>query len=277
MKNIKILLLVLTLSALNFSCLVDDEDEGGLQGIENSAYLIGFAKKTENESYFVDEGAIVKNYPVSILGGNAGNPTTSDVAVTFTVDPSSTAVAGNEYNLTTSSFVIPAGANYGTIPVTINTGGLDPDAPTFLKLNLTSSTGSVISDLNDSLTINFVGCQSEVDTFTYAVTTIRISDGGLMNSQLENITMESVNVFRTATVGPYGPGAAGGSIGGTEGFTFNDVCGEITVESQNLVSLYSNQVFGSGSVDPVTGDIEITYTITFGSGDRVFTSTYVKQ
>ena len=271
-------MLVLTLSALNFSCLVDDEDEGGLQGIENSAYIIGFAKKTENESYFEDEGAVVKNYPVSILGGNSGNPTTSDVAVSFTVDPSSTAVAGNEYNSTTSSFVIPAGENYGTIPVTINTGGLDPDTPTFLKLNLTSSTGSVISDLNGSLTINFVGCQSQVATFTYDVTTIRISDNALQAQQVETITMESVNVFRTASVGPYGPGnTAGGSIGGTEGFTFNDVCGEITVESQNLVSLYSNQVFGSGSVDPVTGDIEITYTITFGTGDRVYTSTYVKQ
>lgn len=277
MKNIKILLLVLTLSALNFSCLVDDEDEGGLQGIENSAYLIGFAKKTENESYFVDEGAVEKNYPVSILGGNSGYPTQSDVAVTFTVDPSSTAVAGNEYNLSGSSFVIPAGENFGTIPVTINTGGLDPDTPTFLKLNLTSSTGSVISDLNDTLTINFVGCQSQVDAFTYDVSTIRVSDGGLVNQQPESITMESVNVFRTATVGSYGPGAANGSIGGTEGFTFSDVCGTINVESQNLVSLYSNQVSGSGSVDPVTGDIVITYTITFESGDRLYESTYVKQ
>jgi hypothetical protein len=278
MKNIKIIMLALTLSALNFSCLVDDEDDGGLQGIENSEYLIGFPKKVHNESYFSDEGPVVVDLPVNILGGQAGTPTSSNIDVTFTVDPASTAVAGNEYNLSATSFTIPAGSNYGAIPLQINTGGLDPDTPTKLILNLTSSTGSTVSTLNKTLTINFVGCQSQVDQFTYDLTTIRLSDSATMAVDTENIAMESVNVFRTESVGPYGAGnTAGGYIGGEDGYTFSDVCGAITVDSQNLVNNYSNQVFGSGSVDPVTGDIEITYTITFGSGDQVYTSTYIKQ
>ena len=138
MKKLNKLFLLLVLPLLCVSCLVDDEDDQGLQGIQNSAYTVGFNSSSTLQSYFVDVGAVNIDVPVNVLGGNSGVLLSSDVAVTYTVDPTSTAVEGNEYSLTGSSFTIPAGTTFGNLPIQINTGGLDPDQPTTLILKLTN-------------------------------------------------------------------------------------------------------------------------------------------
>ena len=151
--------------------------------------------------------------------------------------------------------------------------------PTKLVIDLVSvaNDDAVVAAQNSTLTINFVGCQADFDQYTYNVQTVRVSTGAIVNNQAETIEMTSTNSFRTATVGQYGPGAASGDIGGDNGYAFDSVCGVITIPEQNLVNLYSNMVFGSGSVDPETGTITNTVTITFTAGNRTYITTYTRQ
>lgn len=277
MKNIKLTLASFILAFSVSSCLLDEDDT---TAFEDTLYVVGFETAIANESYFADEGVVTANYPLNILGGSDGTPIKEDIVVTYSISNSSTAQEGKEFDFidNSGSLTIPAGSTFVNFPLNINTGGFDPKVPTTLTLKIEDVQGapSVISANNNSLTVTFVGCKSEVDQFTYLVTTVR-SDGSLENQQIETITMLSVNEFRTETVGPFGPGARRGSIGGTEGLTFVDVCGTITIESQNLVNLYSNLVSGSGSVDPVTGDITLNYQFPLGANDTFYTSTFVKQ
>jgi hypothetical protein len=284
MKKFKLILFVVALATLNFSCIVDDTTgEDDLKAFAESNYLVGFNSETANISHFSDIGVVLEEFPVNLLGGQEGFAADRNITINYVIDPSSTATEGVEFDFVTNTgtLEIPVGDTFTTFPLNINTGNFDPLAPTQLILKLVDTNdSSEVSSINDTLAITFVGCQSQLDVFAYDVRTVRTDDGSnaLQALQTENITFESVNNFRTATVGPYGPGNTGaGPIGGTDGFSFSDVCGEITIESQNLVNLYSNQVFGTGSVDPDTGDIEMNYTITFGSGYRTFKATYTKQ
>ncbi|MAS21293.1 MAG: hypothetical protein CMF34_13730 [Leeuwenhoekiella sp.] len=278
MKNIKLILTAVFVASMVTGCLVDDEEN---TSFAESPYVIGFETSFANESYFEDLGVVEANYPLNVLGGGDGTPIENDIVVNYEIASSSTAVEGQEFDFVDNSgtLTIPAGSTFVNFPLNINTGNFDPNTPTSLILKLTGTNGdsSVISELNDELAITFVGCQSQLNQYTYQVTTTRDADGGVENSQLETISLLSVNTFRTATVGPFGPGARRGDIGGTNGFTFEDVCGTITISSQNLVSLYSNQVYGTGEVDPETGNITFKYAITFSGAPTFYTSVFVRQ
>lgn len=280
MKKLKFILPALAFLLTATSCVIDDEVD---QQYEQSPYVVGFLNDFAAESYFEDEGVVEKNYAVDILGGSDGSLPTEDIVVSYEIDPASTATEGQEFNFVDNSgtLTIPAGSTFANFPLEINTGNLDPNEPTELILNLTgtNSDNAVVSALNDQFSITFVGCQSTVDENTYVVNTYRVSTGALVKSGIENITMNSVNDFRTMSTGAYGPDSAGGPIAppaNYNGFNFIDICGEISVPSQNLGGYYSNQVFGSGSVD-ADGNIEIIYTITFAAGDQVFRSEYEVQ
>jgi len=279
MKKIKLILPALVLLLFAGSCMVDDEVD---TSFGESPYVIGFKNAVAAESFFVDEGAVLKEYAVDILGGDDGTPAEEDIVVSYTIDPSSTATEGQEFNFVDNSgtLTIPAGSTFAAFPLEINTGGLDPNEPTELILNLTGVTGpdSVISSLNDQLSITFVGCQSTVDQKTYMVTTTRTADGFIEKEGIETISMTSVNNFLTLSSGPFGPDARRGSIADENGFNFVDICGAITVADQGLANnAYSNPVSGSGSVDPETGTITINYTIGFGGVDERYRSVYVVQ
>ncbi len=278
MKNIKILLFAFVASIFASSCLVDDDVA---REFDESPAVVGFKSKLAAENYFSDQGAILTNYPVVLLGnGGDGTYPNEDIVVAYEIDANSTATEGQEFDFTDNSgtLTIEAGSGFANFGIDINTGNLDPNVPTELILNLTEVVQgeAVISSLNNTLAITFVGCQSDLNEYTYNVTTIRLDDGALMGSDEENIMEIGVNNFKTESTGPYGVGNyAGGDIGGGEnGFTFIDICGQITISSQNLVGAYSNQVFGAGSVDPETGIITMTYTITYGPDSSVFESVY---
>lgn len=278
MKKIKLILTALFVASMVTSCLVDDEEN---TSFEESPYVIGFETSFANESYFEDLGVVQANYPLNVLGGGDGTPIENDVVVNYEISSSSTAVEGQEFDFVdnSGSLTIPAGSTFVNFPLNINTGNFDSNTPTSLILTLTGTNGdsSLISELNDELAITFVGCQSQLNQFTYQVTTTRDADGRVENNQLETITFLDVNTFRTATVGPFGPGARSGDIGGTNGFTFEDVCGDITISNQSLVSLYSNEVYGTGEVDPETGNITFKYAITFSGAPTFYTSVFVRQ
>jgi len=282
MKNLKILLIVLIASLTSVSCLVDDEDKT-LDAVANTPYVVGFKTKAASESYFQDLGAIPASYKVDLIGGQDGTPADTDLVLTYQVSSESTATAGVEFDFvnTPGTVTIPANSDFATIDILINTGNFNLTSPTTLILDLVSvqNDGALIAAQNNQLVVTFVGCQADAHLYDYQVTTVQLSNGNLVNNQVENIALTSVNNFRTRTVGSFGVGAASGSLvppANYDGYNFSVICGEITVPEQNLGGYYSNLVFGSGSIDQDTGTITVTYTVTFGSGDRAYTSTYTR-
>lgn len=61
-----------------------------------------------------------------------------------------------------------------------------------------------------------------------------------------------------------------------DGYVFLDNCGVLTVKAQDLGGYYANEVEGEGTVDPVTGDIYMAYTVCFGGNCRIMESDYIK-
>ena len=282
MKKLNKLLLLLAIPFLVTSCLVDDELDNGLA---ESKYIVGFKDNVAVESYFSDIGAIQKEYPLEVLGGNAGLATTTNNVVSYVVDTAaSSATEGVEFDFvnTSGQLTIPAGSSFAMFPLLINTGGFNLTQPTVLVLKLTSlsDSNSVISANHETLTVTFVGCQSTVNASMYSLLVTR-DDGATYNQGTEAITLTSVNNFKTVTTGGW---AAGAIAPPDQGFNFVDICGKITVPNQGLCqNYYSNQVTGvtgtNGAHGEVlaNGDIKISYKITFTAGDRTYTNYYTKQ
>jgi len=270
MKNLNKLFILLIIPFLSVSCLVEDDENTGLQGIENSPTAVGFRSAVAVETYFEDIGAVNSEYPLDILGGNSGVLPSEDLLVNYSIDPSSTAMEGNEFDFVDTSGVltIPAGSSFAQFPLVVNTGNFDAETPTELILKLTDVSGpnSVVSANNDELRITFVGCRADLEG-TYDVTTVRLSDNTTYAIGPSFLTELATNTFQTETTGQFGLVTV-----------FTVICGEITITSQNLGGIYSNQVSGTGSIDADTGDFIIDYRITplFADPFVAYTSTYIK-
>ncbi len=243
-------LLLLILPLFCVSCLVDDEDDGGLQGINNSPYIVGFKSSSTLESYFEDIGPVAVDLQVDVLGGNAGKALPTDIQVSYEVDPTSTATEGNEFSLNGSSFTIPAGTTFGILPIQINTGGLDPDEPTTLVLKLTTTNNSsVVSAISDTYTITFVGCQSN-QAGTYTNPDVPSGAGGQAT-----ITQTAPNTYTVSALPYLG---TGGGVNPIE-FSFTNVCGDINITGWAFGG--SNLIIGTGALDETTGAVTFRYTV----------------
>ena len=279
MKKLNKFLILLTLPFLMASCIVDDEVA---TSFSEGPRVVGFLNDFESVAYFADLGAIRHDFPVSLIGGANGTAASEDVTVTYEVDLlNSTAVEGVEFDFVnaTNSVVIPSGGTFANIPIDINTGNFNPTAKTTLRLIATTTVGgsSVISTLNETFDIIFVGCQSTIDAFSYDVVVSR-DDGASWNHGTQTLLLTATNEFKTETTG----GWAAGAIAPDQGFNFIDICGDIKVPLQGLAQgFYSNEVTGltSDGTDGevlANGDIRIVYQIGFGSGPAVYTNYYTK-
>lgn len=248
------LFLLLILPLFCISCLVDDEDDGGLLGLDNSPYIVGFQSTSTLESYFEDVGAVDIDLLVNVLGGNGGKPLPADIQVSYEVDPSSTATEGNEFSLNGNSFIIPEGKTFGILPVQINTGGLDPNEPTTLVLKLTTiNNNSIVSAINDTYTITFVGCQSN-QAGTYTNPDLPSGAAGQAT-----ITQTAPNTYTVSAIPYLG---TGGGINPVE-FSFTNVCGDINITGWAFSG--ANLIIGTGSLDEATGDITFKYIVYDGT------------
>ena len=285
MKNFKLIFAVLGLLSLG-SCIVDNDDET-LEEMSSTPYTIGFKNSVANESYFEDEGSIPRTYLVNIIGGKDGSNPSEDIILNYSInETASTAEEGREFDFVqnTGQIVIPAGTNFGEFEILLNTGNLDPNKPTVLVLDLesTNSADSVIVENNKSLSITFVGCNSQIaqpgNQGLYLVELVR--DDGVTYSGVETITWTGPNNFQTESTGIWGVN----TIAPDTSMDFEDVCGEISVPNQNLAQgFYSNEVYGvnlsgpDGTVDQNTLSFEMSYYITFSAGPRLHTVTYTRQ
>lgn len=280
----KKLLMLLIVAGAAFSCSDDDlKPEGDFTGPK----IVGFGKNFESVAYFADEGVVSREFPVNIIGLGNGEVATEDIVVNYSINTAeSTATEGTEFDFTDTSgqIVIPAGTTFGMFPLNVNTGNFNPTAKTQLVLTLTSASGeTVVGKQFDTLKIVFVGCQSQIATAAGTGYTLKVTNttsGAVRNFPgVETIKLTDINTFMTTTTGTW---LLGQLASPTQGFEFIDICGEITVPSQNLGNYYSNLVRGysADGVDGVVVDANnfyILYEITFAAGDQKFKAEYTRN
>ncbi|WP_055442889.1 hypothetical protein [Lacinutrix himadriensis] len=278
MKNILKSILVAFALITVVSC--SEDDKAGYVYDGTGSRLFGFQNPTTRVQYFEDLGVLDEVLPVVMVGGADGTASTQDIIIAYTVDTAnSTATEGVEFDFSDTSglLTIPAGEVFTDFTLKINTANFSPTEPTSLFITLTEVTNSssdVIASINETVEVVFIGCLSQLDSYTYDVTTVR-ADGATTAHGTQSLTFIGVNQFRTESVGLWAPGV----LQGHGGYDFVDVCGVLTVAPQALSGIYTNQVYtdSPGSVDAVTGDFSITYAITFSGVPDFYTSTYIKQ
>lgn len=283
MKTIKIISLAL-LGALSLnSCLVDDELPE--QQYLNNANVVEFDKSFQLFSYPTTEIEDM-NELVNIdrIGGPQGT-TNNTLNFSIEVDASSTAVAGTDYELTSTEITIESGNDNFQLPILVKTANLSTSESKTLVLNVISSDNVIsTSDRNNSILVLLAKCSSDLHTFNYNTATTDQNDGSVQNHPNQSIREISAGNFRTDSTGTW---ADLGAFGAPDpGFNFTDVCGIIYVEDQDLAQgNWSNDVRGvvvdpltgaHGSVDPVTGDITINYSIDFSGTATEYVAVYTK-
>lgn len=277
----KKIIVLLALAVVGISCSDDSNLPDGSFG--DTPRVVGFLKTTQNVPFFEDEGVVLKEFPFDVLGTGDGAPYNEDITLTYAVNTAATtAVVGLEYDWvnTSSTVTIPAGQSFGLLPLNINTGNFNPIAKTSLVLDITAvdKEGFVISNQNKRVTINFIGCLSLLEGM-YSVVVTR-GDGATVTRQNENISYQDVNYFRTTTSGLYtvaqlAPPAP------YAGYNFTDICGDISVESQQLGGAYLNKLRGlstTGEDGKVlnANQFKVTYEITFDAGNQTYTGVYTR-
>lgn len=259
------------------SCSDSDKDNGYIYN-GDGVRIYGFQNPSTRFSHFEDKGVVEDKVPVILIGGADGTSNDKDVVLNYIVDTeNSTATEGVEFDFkdTSGKLIIPAGSDYALFPLNLNTGNFNASKATklILKLVSTDTPETTISDLNRVVEISFIGCRSTLADSQYNVVVVR-DDGSTKDHGTESLTSPGVNTFVTETTGLYNKG----QYSATQGFTFVDICGSITVEKQGLFNgQYSNQVYTvePGKVDE-NGNFVITYAITFDGKPTFFTATYTK-
>jgi hypothetical protein len=275
MKNLKYLFIYILLVLAVPSCVEDTAPEDAYGKGPN---LASFVNASQNLSVIATGAEYEMNIPLEVKGPSLDKVQT--VTATITVDPASTAVEGVHYRLDQTTVELADDNNLlGLFPVTVLTAGLEPplaESPVLiLKVSAVSGDDNVVNN-GKSITLNlFYLCDSNLQG-SYTVTITR--DGPPSNGPwvyADVLTKTGDGQYRGTSVGHWAPG----SIGGTPGFDFVDVCNVITVPEQPLVDLYSNTVTqaGESSVDPDTGVITIVYNVTFPTStpdNRTYTAVY---
>ena len=275
----KKIILLASIAFVSFSCNKDDsnlEDEN----LINTSKVIGFSNSFETVAYFSDEGIVEKSFPVDVINQGSGIPFNEAITVTYTVDAASTAVEGQEYSFVDNSraVVIAPGQSFGSLPIQVNTGQLNPTMKTELILNLTAvdQDGYIIADQQKQFKVIFVGCQSELAGL-YTVVVTR-NDGIVRTYTNETVDLVSVNYFKTRTTGTW----AAGAIAPDQGYNFTDICGDITVAPQGLAQGYYSNIVKGLTADGTDGfvtdnnNFQVAYEISFAAGPRQYTNVYTR-
>ncbi len=276
-------MLLALVAVVSVSCVDDDAEDFG-----SGPRIVGF-KNTQGAYIYTDADVspVQISEAITLIGGSNGTTSSSDITVPFTIDPSSTAIAGVEYTLNTTgnSVTIPAGMDFVQLPITVTPTALPDNLPRTIVINLgTPSSNTVVSDAKRTITITIAKCASDLAGL-YSLQVTRLDNNAVTNFPNEVITPygTALGEYVTSTTGPYDDLVLDGAP--RNGFIFKDVCQTIQIEEQNLGDWYSNLVFGNPeelnqvTLHPVTGNvvsITMNYTITFGAGPRRFTAVYTK-
>jgi hypothetical protein len=284
MKNFKLIVLtILSLLSLH-SCVKDD--------VENNAtgdYIVGF-RSTLGSYIFTDNDVdpVQVKEKINLIGGQNGTPSDEDIVIPFTIESSSTAIAGTDYilNTTGNSVTLAANTDFTELPFTVNPNVLPGNVPKTIVITLGSplNSNATISEARKTITITIAKCESDL-AGTYSLEVTREDNGEVYNFSNEIITQLSLGEYVTSTSGPYDDLTDDGAP--RNGFIFKDVCQSVVIEEQYLGDYFSNLLEGDSNagmvtLDPLTGEvvsITMNYSIRgFSSGvsRRYFTAVYTK-
>jgi len=228
------------------SCKTEETIDG--HDLTQGPNILGFAKTDVTESYFEDLGTIEKNYPINVYPSGDGNTTDKDAVINIAVNTDETTATEGEYVLNDTSLTLHAGESFVNLPVGIVTGNFNPNEPTKVVFDITTSTdGFVVNSLQQKLAITFVGCQSDLADYTYDVVITRENTGDQYIGTSESLIVEDVNTFQTQTVMHFGI---------SPGVHFVDICGTLTIPQHDLADTYSNQVTGAAGPDGLGGSVD---------------------
>lgn len=276
MKKIKLLLFTAFISSFLFTSCNEIDSGEALEGSEfiSSPIIVGWAETSYTESYFTDLGTLNNNYPLDILGGGDGAPTSSDISLNISINAETTATEGGEFSLPSTTATIPAGSSFAGVPIDVNTGSFNPGVPTSLVLDVTATIdGVVVSESSKQMRINFVGCKSALSGSTYNVQITRRETGQVTNRSGVSINDVSVNNFQTTYVGAWPL---------TPGVRFEDICGKLYIVSHDLADTYSNQVTAAAGPNNLAGEVDengnftLTYNISLGAPWGDYDAVYTK-
>lgn len=234
--------------------------------------FVGFAKSTISVSTPANGDEAEKTIPVKLIGPDVESMT-GEITVNVSVDPSSTAVEGVNYNLGSSSVVLNEENNYqASLPITLITEGINPplDEAPYLVLNIDEINANgdiVINGKTEStkVTINYL-CNSDLEG-KYSVTTTYLYHDFLpdyaTNTMDMTVTSEEYGVYTVPDIsgGLYssGPYSTGYGTSGVE-FTFSDLCDNISWEGQHDPwGAITPLAGGVNEVNPETGVFTISW------------------
>lgn len=155
--------------------------------------------------------------------------TTSEQAITVNIaaDPSSTAISGVHYTLTSQSVTIPAGEFVAQFPVTFLTGNISSDENVRLVLKIDSATGASVSTAYGDLSINVaVVCPSNISVASNVWSATSVSRFGTFtaNVTVTPLTAPGQYVISDVSAGLY----AAFGFSTTQEAVYSDNCNELT-------------------------------------------------
>lgn len=280
MKNIfkysSFLLLTLVLAMSCDDATVGDDEElnynTGINVVEFTSAKIAVP--------FVADGD-VKQYGVKILASGPDLTNVSgDATVTFSVDPSSTAVSGEHYSLASSTVTLSKDKDFmANIPISVITEDVEAPLVKTLVLNIDSISGTgdnlVVSGNKSQITLEIsYSCFADL-TGTYTMT----------NDSKRNCRLPvDVTISANSEGGWYLSTADGGLLQYCSGNDLlNDgnifvVCGEV-IPSDDVAFCGSNGIgcITGGTWDAETGVLILENNNTFFAGLSDYKSTYVRQ
>lgn len=250
MKNIGLKLLSLLLTTLFLSsCIFDSEEVDYGKG----PIVVQFHEKKGAKNFLKDENETVYDYRVSIeYFGKNGLPLEQPVIVKVGVvnDKDKFAKEGVEFEIPNKEVVIPAGKNVGELLVKVKSANLDSNNPKNMVLKIIESS-QIVSDNRNITSIKLQAiCVSKLEG-NYVYTTGKKRDV----------------ILKSTGVGTYEV-SCDDAFGANYSFNITDVCGNLTVTGGFLKDTYGISVSGKGTVNELTGEITIYYTVDGYLNDR---------
>ena len=268
MKKIKYILLFTIALVLFNSCesVVNTKD---VFDIKDGNNFVTFSSSKQTNTQIAESG----EYPVFVklkLDGPTTGAVDGDLKVTVTVDEAaSTAIEGTHYRIDHAVAVLKKSDNYlGEFEFTQLTAGIQTplaELPVLvLKLASVDASGKVIASGKPMKVTLSYACPSDLGGLYNAHMVYVGYDGSVATKDFTDLITETgIGQYRTTEVGHW----IGGLGVGTPGYTFFDVCGDITIPGQYLVDYYGNWVQGTatGSVSDA-GVIHVEYSICYPQG-----------
>ncbi|WP_298780012.1 hypothetical protein [uncultured Polaribacter sp.] len=252
MKKIinKIILLVMFAVAAT-SCLEDAITDFG-----KSPIITRFSEKEVTAEFLKDGLDNVYDYEVEIgYVGAGGEVLDEDVSVTIAIDSTSTATEGLEFTLSETNFTIPAGSRTISAILKVSTIPLDIDNPVDIVLAITSSSQTISDDNLVTITLQAV-CPSNLEGEYIFENPIDEKVGRIVT-----VTATGTNTYIVSEDNLLPLSFVGGQY---RAFYISDICNEVTITGGEIRDAYPSAcawycISGSGSVDPVTGNISFQF------------------